>query len=171
MIKIFFRLSVSVAVFLCFSSFAQAEQGHVAVVDIQRVLIHSKAGKQARDSFEKEFKEKQRLLDEKSRRYEKMEAEITKKISTMNEETLKQKSKELEARKKELVRAKEDFSDDLRRDQEEMRRKFSRQIQNIVTELGKSEGYSVIIASSGALFVADGVDVTEKVIEMHDRKY
>ncbi|MCY3972974.1 MAG: OmpH family outer membrane protein [Candidatus Dadabacteria bacterium] len=172
----FFSLPLAAAA-LIFSSFALCapadaqQQGRVAIVDIQRVLLQSKAGKKARESFEKEFKKKQQILDEKSRRFERMEKELTKNLSVMNEDTLKQKSKELESTKKQLVREREDFSDDLRRNQEDMRLKFSKEIQNVVNEIGKAEGYSVILAKSGVLFVSDGVDITEKVIELHDRKY
>ena len=161
---IFSSLALSVPV-------AAQQQGRVAIVDIQRVLIHSKAGKKARESLEKEFKKKQQILDDKSRQYERMEKEFTKNLSVMNEDTLKQKSKDLESAKKQLVREREDFSDELRRDQEDLRLKFSKEIQSVVNEIGKSEGYSVILAKSGVLYVADGVDITEKVIDLHDRKY
>lgn len=145
----------------------------VATVDIQRILLHSKAGKKVRSSFEKEFKEKQKILDEKSRQYEKMEKDITKNITVMNEETLNRKTKEIEQRKKDLLRAKEDFSDELRRKQEETRRKIFAEIQEVVNEFGKSKGYSIILADSnaGVIFKADNVDVTEQVIDLYDRKY
>lgn len=161
---------VVASLLLCAPADAQ-QQGRVGIVDIQRVLLQSKAGKKARASLEKEFQKKQRILDEKGRQYERMEKDFTKNLSVMNEDTLKRKSKDLEVAKKELVREREDFSDDLRRDQEELRVKFSKEIQNVVNEIGKSEGYSVILAKSGVLFVADGVDITEKVIDLHDRKY
>ncbi len=145
----------------------------IAVVDIQRVLLHSKAGKRARESFEKEFKSKQKFLDGESVQYEKMEKDLTKNLSIMNEETLKQKSQSLEKKKKELVRAKEDFSDELRRRQEEMRLKIFQEIQSIVDGFGQSQGFSMILAkeNAGVIFMTESVDVTEQIIDLYDRKY
>ncbi|MGI9559288.1 MAG: OmpH family outer membrane protein [Thermodesulfobacteriota bacterium] len=172
----FFRLPL-MAVFLvslvfafCHEAAAQ-KQSRIGIIDVQRVLIHSKAGKKARASFEKEFKKKQAILDKKSAQYDKMEKDFTKNLSVMNEDTLKRKSSEIEKKKKELLRAREDFTDELKKRDAEMRRKISQQIQNVVNQLGKSDGYSVILAKSGVLFVSDGVDITEKVIEMYDNKY
>ncbi|QMU56324.1 MAG: hypothetical protein GKS04_04070 [Candidatus Mycalebacterium zealandia] len=145
----------------------------VATIDVQRVILHSKAGKKVRDSFEKEFRAKQEILDEKSRQYEKMEKDITKNIAVMNEETLSRKAKEIEQRKKDLLRAREDFSDELRRKQEEMKRKILMEIQEVVNEFGKSEKYSLILAdgNAGVLFKTGNVDVTEQIIDLYDRKY
>lgn len=182
MIKNFFRsylsrFSLLAVLLVCFPVPAWSAGGdgesRIAVIDVQRVLIHSKAGKRARESFEKEFRNKQRILDEKSKQYEKMEKDLTKNLSIMNEETLKQRSEALEKKKKELVRAKEDFSDELRRKQEEMRMTIFKQIQSVVNEFGKSRGYSVILAkdNAGVIYMSDSVDVTEMVIDLYDRNY
>ncbi|WP_462137362.1 OmpH/Skp family outer membrane protein [Candidatus Mycalebacterium sp.] len=145
----------------------------VATIDVQRVILHSKAGKRARDSFEKEFRAKQKILDEKSGQYENMEKDITKNIAVMNEETLSRKTTEIEQRKKDLLRAREDFSDELRRKQGEMKRKILTEIQEVVNEFGKSGRYSMILAdgNAGVLFKMDNIDVTEEIIDLYDRKY
>lgn len=173
----FFKLPLFAALLVCFTApayvTASAAETRIAIVDIQRVLLQSKAGKRARESFEKEFRNKQAILDDKSRQYEKMEKDLTKNLSIMNEETLKSKSEELDKAKKDLVRAKEDFSDELRRKQEEMRFRIFKQIQSVVDEFGKSRGYSMILAkdTAGVIFMSESVDVTEKVTDLYDRNY
>ncbi len=178
----FYFLSFTLATFLltalaipfCVKVGAQENTAErIAIVDIQRVLINSKAGKRARESLEKEFKNKQKILDEKSLQYENLENDFAKSLSIMNEETLSEKSRALEQKKKDLLRAKEDFSDDLTRKQEEMKREIFSQIQSVVNEFGKSEGYSLILANTnaGVIFISQNVDVTEKIISLYDQKY
>ncbi len=174
----FFNLPLLAVLLACFATPAwsvtdTAEQPRLAIVDIQRILLHSKVGKEARKSFEKEFKGKQAIIDRKTGQYEKLEKELTKNLSIMNEKTLKQKSEEIENKKKELVRAKEDFSDELRRKQEELKLKIFKQLQGVLDEFGESQGYSVIFDrdAAGVLYMSEAIDVTESVIDLYDRKY
>ncbi len=168
----FVLLTVLLASAVPFCSTSGAEESRIAVVDIQRVLVQSKAGKRARESFQKEFKVKQGILDEKGIQYEKMEKELTKNFSIMNDKTLKEKSETLEKKKKELVRDKEDFSDELRRRDNEIKRRIFTEIQDVVSKFGESNGYSIILTrDAGVIFMSGGVDVTEQVINLYDRKY
>src|SRR5687767_8978602 len=74
----------------------------VAVIDLERTLYETPAGKRADEKFEKARKKKQGELDKKQKELQKYAAELDKQATVLKPEVLKEKKAELEKKFVEL---------------------------------------------------------------------
>src|SRR5690348_15920918 len=76
--------------------------GKVAVVDLERTLYETPAGKRASDAFDKTRKAKQTELDNKQKELQKMAADLDKQSTVLKPEVLQAKRDDLQKRFVEL---------------------------------------------------------------------
>ena len=70
-------LTLGILIGLTSITFAQSQK--IGYVDLQQVIMNSKAGKSAKSSFEAEFKTKRDIIEQKTRAVEQMKQDFIKK--------------------------------------------------------------------------------------------
>lgn len=139
----------------------------MAVIDVQRVLNTSVAGKAAQDRLKK-------LQDDKLAQAQKLQEDVkaldteinTKKLS-LSEEKLTDLQKQLQDKQLALQR----FGQDADRDMGEARDKalleLENQIKPVIDQIGKEMGLAVIFNKfeSGLVYASDAIDITDTVIK------
>ena len=165
-----FILTLGILLGLSTVSFAQAQK--IAYVDLQQVITNSKAGKSAKTSFESEFKTKRDIIEQKTRALETMKQDFIKNSAVMNETTRKQKAESIESKEKDLNRTREDFREELQRKDLELTQKILKDLEGILKNIGKTEGYDIIFerTEAGIIFASPAADITPKVIQAYDSK-
>ncbi len=145
----------------------------IGYVDLQRVIVNSKAGKSAKSAFEVKFKAKRDIIEQKASALEKMKQDFIKNSTVMKETVRKQKADRIEKQEKDLNRTREDFREELQKEDLELTRKILRGTEKILREIGNSEGYDIILerTEAGIIFAGPQVDITEKVIRSYDQSY
>ncbi len=185
------RYGPSVLVFSMLLAFGCVEHAESAserygVVNIQRVLRISKGGRTASAALEREKNRLQSAIrkrrDELSvlaNKVRDLQLEIEQKSGVWREEEKERKTFDLRSQRRDLAREQDNLRRLVReseRDLQERRRiateKVLKEVRVIVEDIGKNEGYDVIIdnASGGVLFVNPKVNLTEKVIKLYDQK-
>ncbi len=182
-----FRLSLLVvSTFFLFPGDAQPQSAKYGVVNVQRILQTSKGGRDARASLDREkmklestIQKRREGLTRLADKVRDLQVEIDQKSAVWRQEERERKAFELRAQRRELAREEDGLRRLLResrRDLEDRQRiavaKVLKEVRSIVQEIGKEEGWDIIIdnTSGGVLFVSPKVDLTGKVIERYDKK-
>ncbi len=158
----------------------------VAVVDIQRAVAESKAGKKARATLEKEKKRlevkliaKRRGLENMVKQIRDLQLEIQQKGPIWRPEERDRKTQELRRRRRAFSRREDELKrlvQESRRDLEGRQRKLMssliKQTREVVQEIAREGKYELIIDRNvgGVLFVTKGMDITDSVIQLYDKK-
>ena len=140
----------------------------LGVIDTQRIMTESKAAKEARTLFAKDYEDKSKLLSAKQQAAQELQDEINQKGKDMSQAVLTQKTEKLAREIKELNRMKNDLEEDLKTMDEELSMKLLREIAEVVLEYSKKEKYTMILEKSNVVASDDAIDITDQVIELYD---
>ncbi len=164
MTKTFLKMALMVVVMLAATT-AMA-QANIAVIDIQRVVTDSDAGKEALGDLQK-------LQDSKIAQgraiQENMDAlreQLSKQRFTLTEAKVAELTKQIEDKGIEMQR----FQDDAQRELDEARRTalggLEERILPVIDQVGKERNMTLIFNKfqSGLVYADEGVDITDEVI-------
>lgn len=168
--KLFF-VAVSLVIGLSGLAYAQSAV-KVGYIDLQRVIRESQAGKSARVSFEKEFQEKRNIIEQKKQRLDSLKQDFLSQGTIKSEQGTKDKAEQIEQLEKEYNRTRDDFRDELQRRDLELTQKILSELENVIKQIGDSDGYSLIFekTEAGIVFAGKGVDLTDKLIQAYDSR-
>ncbi|MBV9494917.1 MAG: OmpH family outer membrane protein [Acidobacteria bacterium] len=160
-----FMMTVAAAA-LAAPMFAQSVPARVAVIDVQKVLANSSAGKA---SFEKLKK----MQDDRIARAKKMDEEIstldneinTKKLS-LSDDKVAEMSKQLSDKKIAMQRFAQDADREVSEARDRELQALEAKIKPVIDALGKEMGLAAIFNKfeSGLIYASDAIDITDTVI-------
>lgn len=151
-------------------SYAQSS-GKIGYIDLQRVILESKAGKTAKSAFEREFNQKATLIEQKKVALDQERESFLKQSAVMDEEARLRKADELQRKEKDLNRTRDDYRDELQRRDLDLSKQILSQVVEIINNIGSSEGYEIIVEKSeGGVLCCRGADITDRVIKAFDAK-
>jgi outer membrane protein len=156
----------------------------VGIVDLDRALKESTSGKQAlaqlnqfRDKVVKEINEKKRQKDAKEGTLRNLQTELTSQSMVLSdsakrdkEETYRRQVRDLRKFIEDSNRFIEESERDLREREAELTSKMLRDLIEIIRAVGREESFTIIFERNDRvlLFVADAIDLTEKIIKRFD---
>jgi outer membrane protein len=162
------KLLVSVAVAaLAAPMFAQTTPARVAVIDVQKVLMQSSAGKSAFDKLKKmqdERVEKAKAMDEEMR---KLDSDINTKKISLSEEKLAEMQKQLADKRINMQRFAQDADREIGEARDRELQALEAKIKPVIDALGKEMGLAAIFNKfeSGLVYASDAIDITDTVIK------
>lgn len=162
--------AIAFAVLTSGLSYAQSAQ-KIGYIDLQRVILESKAGKTAKGAFEREFNQKAALIEQKKTALEQERETFLKQSAVMDEEARLRKADELQRKEKDLNRTRDDYRDELQRRDLDLSKQILSQVVEIINNIGTSEGYEIIVEKNeGGILCCKGADLTDRVIKAFDAK-
>jgi outer membrane protein len=162
------KLVISIAVAaLAAPMFAQSSPARVAVIDVQKVLTQSTAGKVAYDKLKKmqdERVEKAKAMDEELR---KLDAEINTKRISLSEEKLTDLQKQLADKKINMQRFAQDADREIGEARDRELQALQVKIEPVIDAIGKEMGLALIFNKfeSGLVYASEAVEITDTVIQ------
>ena len=163
------KLLVSVAVAAMASPmFAQtAAPARVAVIDVQRVLTTSTAGKAAYDRLKKlqeERIERAKNMDEEAR---KLDADLNAKKLSLSEDKIAEMTKQLSDKKIAMQRYAQDADREVGEARDRALLELENRIKPVIDGIGKEMGLAAIFNKyeSGLVYASEAIDITETVIQ------
>jgi len=161
-----FLISIAAAA-LAAPLFAQTAPARVAVIDVQKVLTTSTAGKAAYDRLKK-------LQDDRMARAQKMQEDMTalnndintKKLS-LSEEKLTDMQKQLTDKQVALQRFGQDADKEITDARDKALQELEAKIKPVIDSLGKEMGLAAIFNKfeSGLVYASEAIDITDTVIK------
>lgn len=153
------------------SSTAHAEVQKIGVMNIQKVLLESTAGRKAKEIFEKRMNELQEKFKTEQDALIALQKEIEKKSSAWSKDKKGQKVRELQLGQRELQVKSEDAKMELKQLQDKELEPILKMLQTVVNSYGKKNGYAVILDSKVAVLYADSsVDISDAVKKELDQR-
>ena len=156
---------------MLFSTFAAAQDRvKIGFIDVQRAISESQAGKRARDKFQAQVKKAETDLLRGKTELERLKSEFDKKSPLLKDDERRNLEVDLQKRAVNYQRAMGDLQQELRQKEGEMTGDILKDLEKIVTEVGKAEKFTLILERSQILYSDQAIDITNKVIEVFNSR-
>ena len=162
-------LIVGVLVFSCSVALAQ-ERIKIGFIDIQRIIAESQAGKKAKDRFQAQVKKAEADVQKERQDLERLKNDLDKKGPLLKEEERRNLEADFQKRSVSLQRTMGDYQQDLQRKNNEMMAEILKELEQVVTEIGKAEKFTLILERSQILYSDQATDITSRVIEVYNSR-
>jgi outer membrane protein len=160
---------VSLFTFLLISQAAAADM-KIGVVDFQRVLRESKGGKAAKAEIEKKGKSLEASLLKKGKALEAEKKKLEAEAMVMNEASRENKAREFKIKVMDFQALQKKSAEDFKQYEGDVIRRVQKEVFGLVEAIGKKGNYTLIIEKSAALYSPDGIDITDQLIKMYNKK-
>lgn len=160
------------ALFICImvcliSGQAGAADIKVGVIDTQKIISDSKAGKAAYLIFNKEKETMDAQLTAKQKELQTISDEITG-STNMTAAVYSEKTAKYNKAKKELERMKTERDEDLNVRYTELNKKLFTEIAEIVSDYCKKENFTIILEVTYVAAYDGAIDITDDIIQLYD---
>jgi outer membrane protein len=162
-------LVVGMLVVSCSVAFAQ-ERIKIGFIDIQRIIAESQAGKKAKDRFQAQVKKAEADVQKERQDLERLKGDLDKKGPLLKEEERRNLEADFQKRSVSLQRTMGDYQQDLQRKNNEMMAEILKELEQVVTEIGKAEKFTLILERSQILYSDQATDITSRVIEVYNSR-
>jgi len=161
-----FLISLAVAA-LALPTFAQSAPGRVAVIDVNKVLMSSTAGKSAYERLKKMQDDRVAQAKKLDDEIATLDKDINEKKLTLSEEKLADMTKRLSDKKIAMQRFAQDADRDIGEARDRSLADLEQKIKPVIDVLGKEMGLAVIFNKfeSGLVYASDAIDITDTVIK------
>lgn len=158
---------VTMAGALALPAAAQTATPKIAVIDVQKLVVESAAGKEAQGRVKKIIDAKQADADKLQKELQGLQQRLTDQGPSMTDEKREQLNKDYQEKGIAYKR----FQDDAQREvQEAQQRELSeleKRVLPVINQVGKEKGYTLIFnkyAPGMLVYADDSVDITEEVL-------
>ncbi len=146
------------------------EKVKIGLVDIQRAINESQAGKKAKEKFQAQIKKAEADLLREKQEVERLRTDFDKKGSLLKEEQRRNLERDIQKRERGYMISAREYQEELRQREGEMTSEILKDLLSIVSEIGKSEKFTLIIERSQVPYGDQTIDITDKVIELYNSR-
>jgi outer membrane protein len=149
---------------------AHSQTLNIVYVDLQKVMLESEKGKDARKTLTSHADKLKKTLDGKQDEIQKMKDALEKQGATITPDARAEKERQYQAKVKDYQRVYNDYQGELQQKDMELTQKVLKEIEDVIRSLGDREKYSLILEKNqaGILFATPTIDITEKVIRLYN---
>jgi len=161
-------IAIFTMLFLPFTLRSQTQ--NIVYVDLQRVMLESEKGKEAKKALTGEADRLKKNLDGKQEELQKMKDAIEKQSATITPDARAEKEKQYQNKLKDYQRLYNDYQGELQQKDMEFTQKIIKDLEEIVKNMGEKEKYTLILEKNqaGILYGASTIDITTKVINLYN---
>lgn len=156
-----------------FSAAAVASVSNVVMIDMQRAVQSTTAGKKAKSTLETEFNKKKAELQKKEGELKKMGEELEKKAAVLSEDARRKKQTEMQQEMMKFRQQVQESQTDIQKREREITKPILDKMADILQNLGKEEKYTMILekGENNVIWVAKEADITDKVVARFEKEY
>jgi outer membrane protein len=159
-------ITMAVAALAAPLAFAQSAPSRLAVIDVQKVLSQSAAGKNAYEKLKKLQEDriaKAKKMDEEAAA---LDNEINTKKLSLSEDKLTDLTKQLSDKKIAMQRFAQDADREVGEARDRELQALEARIKPVIDQIGKEMGLAAIFNKfeSGMVYASDAIDITDTVI-------
>lgn len=142
----------------------------VGIVNMQKALTESKKGKAAKAALEKEVEEKRKKVEADRAEIQKASEEFQKKSAVMSEKARTQKGTELQTKIAAFQELMQKSQAEVQAREAELTKPIIDGIKAVIPDIAKKNKVELAFEenTSGLLFTAEKVDLTDEVIKAYD---
>ena len=149
---------------------AVAAETKIGVIDFQRVLEVSEAGKTAQAEINEQGKKMEMDLKERSDEIEALETKLERESMVMDSEVREEKVREVRIKINDIKTLQKKYIADFKKMEGQIINQIQKDVFQVVAEMGKDDEYSLILEkrAGGVVYASDAQDITTAVIEKYD---
>lgn len=148
-----------------------ADIAKIGVLDLQKVLTESEAGKAVQEKIQKRGREMEASLKEVGSQIDALSDQLSRDAMVMSKEKREEKQRELEIKKYDFQSLQKKYQSEFRDLENKMIDKLQKEIFALTDEIGKKEGYLLIIEKSAAIYYPSSIDITDQLIEKYNASH
>lgn len=149
------------------SAVMAADNGKLGFVDVQKVLLLSDAGKEAKEQLSQKANKYEGEKNTREEELKKLKGELEKQSVLLSESARNAKEKDYQQKYKEYQRFVKDAQDDLQAKNEDLTNRLVDEIVKIIQQYGKNKGYAFIfVRNESMLYADDKADLTDEIQKM-----
>jgi outer membrane protein len=150
---------------LCSHFALAADVAKIGVIDFQKILETSAAGK----AIQAELKSKNEMmaadLQKKGTEIENISKRLERESMVMSKEMREEKEREQRIKVNDFKSLQKKYRAELQKLQVELMQKLQTDLNAVTAEIGKKEGYLLIMDKRGVVYAPTSVDLTDKIIQ------
>ncbi|MEJ5360386.1 MAG: OmpH family outer membrane protein [Desulfobacterales bacterium] len=150
---------------LCSPAAFAADGAKIAVINLQTVLETSTIGKAAQDKLKAQRDKLEADLKQKGTELQELEKRLQREAMVMSKEAREEKERELRIKASDFQALQKKYRSDLQDLERELMGELQKEISALVNEIGKKEGYTLIVSSIGVLYHQPAVDITQRLVQ------
>jgi outer membrane protein len=152
---------------------ASAADLKLGYVDFQRALNEVEQGKVAKATLQKDFAEKQKVLDKDKADLEKMQKEFEAQVAVLSEEAKRDKAMEIQKRMNDAQGRLMGFQKELSERERDATRAIFEKMEALVKEIADAEGFTVVLEknNAGIIVAPPSLDLTNELIRKYNARY
>ena len=169
--KIAWILAAAVAATVMTAGPARAEGIKVAVIDVNKVLNESDAGKTARKKMEGRYEELKKKIESVNEDARKMKEDLDKQKILLGKEKLVEKEEALKAKVGELRELTKKAEKEMQNRQGELTRDVLKIVEGQVDKIVQEEKIDLVLErSAGVVHFNPSLDITDKVLSLVNKE-
>ncbi len=161
--SLFFLLLVALAP-------AHAADTRIGIVNTAQLLKEAPQSENAREKLESEFAPRDAKIVELQKSIKLLEEKLLKDAAVLSEAARKKREREIVARKRDVKRAREEFTEDFNFRRNEEIGKLQKLVLDTILALAKEQNYDIILNES-VIYASKQVDITPDVLERLRKMY
>lgn len=141
----------------------------IGFIDVRRVVTESTPGKRAGERLQAQLKKAEADTLKERQDLERMRSDLEKKGPLLKEEERRNLEADFQKRSVNLQRTMGDLQQEIQAKERELMQDILKDLEGIVSDIGKTDKFTLILDRSQILFGDQTIDITNKVIETFNR--
>lgn len=170
--RILFPAALIIAAMFTCSAFA-ADATKIGVVNFEKILKESSAGKMMQKELKAKLDELQAKLQAEEKKVKDLSAALERESLVLSAEKKLERQRELRDKADDLKKMNADYTQEMKILQNKRMNQIQKDIFDITNKMGKAQGYILIIEQkiAGVIYAADKVDITDEIIKEYNSTY
>ena len=147
-----------------------AQPAKLGYIDLQRVMLESNRGKEAKKTLTDEADKLKKTLNQRQDELQKLKDAVERQVATITPEARADKEKQYQTKLKDYQRLAGDYETDLRQKDQDTSQAILKELEQVVRGLGDAEKYTLILERGQAsiLYGNPSADLTDRVIALYN---
>jgi len=148
--------------------------GKVAVINLQRLLSETSAGKKAKENLAGFSKNRQALMEMEEKELRRLEEDFVKQSSVLSPAAKREREEQFRRRMQEYQQKASELNREVQEKQKDVLEAFRDKSETIVAKVAKRLGLQVVVDRSKGgptIYHEEGLDISGQVIEEFNKEY
>ncbi len=148
-----------------------ADVAKIGVVDLQRILETSNPGKSAQAEIKKQKDTMEKELKEKGAEIEQLRIQLERESMVMSKEKREEKEREGRIKLNDFKSLQNRYRSELQNLEQKLVNELRNDVYALVEEIGKKEGYLLIINNFSVMYAPGSINITDQLIKQMNEKH
>ena len=142
-----------------------ADVAKIGVANLQRILETSNQGKSAQEQIKKQKGQMEQELKQKGGEIEELRKQLERESMVMSKEKREEKEREIRIKLNDFKSLQKRYRTQLQSLEKKLVNALLKEVSSLVEEIGKKEGYLLIVNNAGVMYSPNSINITDQVIK------